>query len=69
MLGNYFLQFPLQTKMASRSAKRKRCSEIKETLVTELHNLSLKSMDFDTEVQAGIEDFKSFFKSMEDRHS
>lgn len=55
--------------MSSSSQKRKRCSEIKNNLVGDLQQLSIMSMDYNSQIQAANEDFKSYFKAMMERHS
>lgn len=55
--------------MASRNAKRKRCNEIKASVVEDTHELLINSAKFVSEIQAANEDFVEFYKSMADRQS
>lgn len=55
--------------MSSRSAKRRRYTNIKSLLVNDLNNINLTSADLNEDIRSANEDFGLFFKSMEDSHT
>ncbi|KAL1811303.1 hypothetical protein ACET3Z_021368 [Daucus carota] len=55
--------------MESRTAKRKRCNEIRDNVVDETHALVLNSANLVNEIQTANEDFAKYYKTMSEKHS
>lgn len=55
--------------MSSRSAKRKRWSNIKNVVVHDLQNLAITFTDFNNDLHEANESFGQMFKAMEEMKS